>query len=201
MPLRIFEPRYRRLLRDCLDRDRMFGLIYRPADIDDRALTAGTVGCRANIDDVEPLTDGRANIIVRGGDRFAFVRILDDDAPYYVAEVETFVDDREPIAQLTALSLRLRELFAEAARAARALADEPIGAPELPDDPASVAFAAAASIDLELPHRQRLLSSPSPSARMRDLITVLDGSLPALASRAAVHGRAKLNGHGPRLSA
>ena len=201
LPLRIFEPRYRKMLRDCLDGDRVFGLIYRAKDTDERSLAKGTVGCRAHIDDVEPLADGRANIIVTGRERFSFVRILDDVAPYLVAEVDAFEDAREPIAQVTALSLRLRELFVEAAHAARTIADEPISAPEFPDEPEATAFAAASSIDLELDHRQRLLSSPSPSERMRDLISVIDASLPTLASRADAHRRAKLNGHGPRGSA
>jgi Lon protease-like protein len=201
MPLRIFEPRYRTMLRDCLDRDRVFGLIYRDADADERALATGTVGCRAHIDDVEPLADGRANIVVSGRDRFALIRIVEDAAPYFVAEVDAFEDSREPVAQVTALALRLRELFVEAAHAARAIADEPISAPEFPDEPEAVGFAAAAAIDLELADRQRLLSSPSPSARMRELITVIDSSLPVLTARAETHRRAKLNGHGPKASA
>ncbi|HKS06405.1 MAG TPA: LON peptidase substrate-binding domain-containing protein [Gemmatimonadaceae bacterium] len=201
MPLRIFEPRYRTMLRDCLDRDRVFGLIYREADADERALASGTVGCRAHIDDVEPLADGRANIVVTGRERFVFTRIVDDDAPYFVAEVDAFDDSREPVAQVTALALRLRELFVEAAHAARTIADEPISAPDFPDDPEAVAFAAASSIDLELADRQRLLSSPSPGARMRELITVIDSSLPELHARAESHRRAKLNGHGPKDAA
>lgn len=201
MPLHIFEPRYRRMLQDCLDGDRSFGLIYRADDVAERALPAGAVGCRALIDDVEHLPDGRANVIVNGGERFALVRLDDADSPYVVAHVVPFLDEAEPVAQVTALALRLHELFAEAARAARMLADDPGPAPALPDDPAQVAFAAAASIDLEARDRQRLLASPSPSARMREMITLLDASLPSLHERALLHGRAKHNGHGPRTPA
>ena len=197
MPLHIFEPRYRQLLRDCLNRDRVFGFIYRPQDVAERDIPPGTVGCRATIGDVEPLVDGRANIIVTGGERFALREFLDDEAPYHVAVVEPFGDEREPVAQQTALMMRLQELFADAARAARTLADDAAAPPSLPDDPEAVAFAAASAIDLDLSHRQRLLASPSPSARMRDVIGVLDASLPSLSARAATHSRAKLNGHGP----
>jgi Lon protease-like protein len=200
MPLHIFEPRYRRLLIDCLEGDRTFGLIYRSDDTEETAIPAGHVGCRAIIGDVEPLADGRANIIVSGDERFSFVRLVEDPAPYHVGQVEPFVDATEPVAQVTALSLRLRELFGEAAIAARSLADEPAPPPELPDDLARVGFAVAASVDMTPADRQRLLASPSPSARMRELITLLDQSMPTLVSRAATHARAKTNGHGPKHS-
>lgn len=197
MPLHIFEPRYRRMLRDCLGADRMFGVVYRPANTPEADPAPGAIGCQAYIDDVEPLADGRANIIVVGHERFRVVSLNLTHTPYRVATVEAFDDAEEPVAQLTALSLRLGELFAEAAMAARALADDPAPAPELPDEPGRVAFEVAASIDLDAEARQRLLESPSASARMREVITLLDRSLPGLHGRAAVHARAKLNGRGP----
>jgi Lon protease-like protein len=200
MPLHIFEPRYRRLLLDCLEGDRTFGLMYRPDESDEPSMLAGHVGCRAIIGDVEPLADGRANIIVSGDERFSLVRLIEDPAPYTVGQVEPFVDATEPVAQVTALSLRLRELFSEAAIAARALADETAPPPELPDDPATVGFAVAASVDMTAADRQRLLASPSPSARMRELIMLLVQSMPTLVARAATHARAKTNGRGPKHS-
>ena len=201
MPLHIFEPRYKQMLQDCLDGDRSFGLIYRADDAAEPALPSGAVGCRALIDDVERLPDGRSNVMVNGGERFALVRVETAGTPYTVADVIPFLDESEPPAQVTALALRLHELFAEAARASRTLADDPGPPPPLPDDPAQVAFAAAASIDIEARDRQRLLASSSPSARLREMITLLDASMPALLERALLHSRAKHNGHGPRTAA
>ena len=196
LPLHIFEPRYRIMVRDCLETDRTFGLIYLAKDTAERDLPAGTVGCRAVIDDVEKLADGRANIIVDGGDRFALVRIANGDSPYLIGEVVPFEDEEEPVAQVTALALRLGELFVEAAAAARTLEDDASPVPVLAEDPYHIAFAAAASVDLDAEDRQRLLASSSPSARMREMITLLDSSLPTLQERAAVHDHAKLNGKG-----
>jgi Lon protease-like protein len=197
MPLYIFEPRYRRMLRSALAGDRSFGLIYRDADTPEEDLAAGTILCRALISDVEELADGRSNITVTGGERFSLVRLVETGTPYLVGEVEPFADEREPVAQVTALALRLREIFAEAAHAARALSDELAEVPALPDDPGQIAFAAAASIDLLRADRQRLLASSSPSGRMRTVIALLDASLPALRRRVGVHEQAKSNGHGP----
>ena len=198
LPLHIFEPRYRVMLRDCLETDRTFGLIYRAEESAERELASGTVGTRAVIDDVETLPDGRANIIVNGTERFAFVRLANLASPYLVGQVVPFEDEKEPIAQVTALALRLGELFVEAAAAARKLDDDASPVPTLTEDPGTIAFAAAASVELEAADRQRLLSSSSPSARMREMITLLDSSLPTLRERASVHEHAKLNGKGTR---
>jgi Lon protease-like protein len=198
MPLHIFEPRYQQMLQDCLDNNSTFGLIYRDEDIAEEEIPPGTVGCRAKIDEVSAPTDGRVNIIVNGRERFALARIVAFPAPYIVAEVEPFDDVEEPVAQVTALALRLGELFTEAAVAAQALADDAGPVPLLSSHPGEIAFAAAASIEMETADRQRLLASRSPSARMRDLIALLGESLPTLKERAAVHQRAKMNGHAPR---
>ena len=198
MPLHIFEPRYRVMLRDCLETDRTFGLIFNANEEGEREIAAGHVGCRAIIGDVEPLEDGRANIVVTGGERFALVRIADDDSPYLMGEVVPFEDEEEPVAQLTALALRLGELFVEAAAAARTLDDDASPVPRLTETPENIAFAAAASVDLDAADRQRLLSSPSPSARMREMITLLDSSMTTLQERAIIHEHAKLNGKGSR---
>lgn len=198
IPLHIFEPRYRVMLRDCIETDRTFGLIYRSEDTPERELPSGTVGTRAVIDDVEHLPDGRANIIVDGAERFALVRIVDDDSPYLMGEVVPFEDEEEPVAQVTALALRLGELFVEAATAARALDDDASPIPKLTESPGNIAFVAAASVELDAADRQRLLQSSSPSARMREMITLLDASMPSLQERASIHTHAKSNGAGSR---
>lgn len=198
LPLHIFEPRYRVMLRDCLETDRTFGLIYREETTPERGIAAGTVGCKAVIDDVEMLGDGRSNIVVSGTERFSLVRLTDSDSPYLVAQVEAFEDEKEPVAQVTALALRLGELFVEAARASRALEDDGAPVPILTEDPGNISFAAASSVELDAAHRQRLLASPSPSARMREMIALLDAAIPALQERASIHRGAKQNGQGTR---
>ena len=88
LPLHIFEPRYRRMLADCLQGDRRFGIT--PAGQDDAPPAAGTVGCVAEIRVNQELPDGRSNLIVLGGERFVLTRTLDDEAPYFVAMVQPF---------------------------------------------------------------------------------------------------------------
>src|SRR3712207_3175982 len=108
LPLHIFEPRYRRMLGDCLAGDRRFGIT--PAGSEDRMPDPGTVGCIAEIRVNQELPDGRSNVIVYGGERFVLTRPVTDPAPYFVAMVQTFEEEpgTEPQDDSAA---RVRELF------------------------------------------------------------------------------------------
>jgi len=117
LPLHIFEPRYRDMVRDALDGAGRIGMIQ-PQRIDDdnRAPLYGA-GCMGDIVGVEELDGGRYNIVLHGTNRFSVVREQESDALYRCAEVDiTAFDDDEP----PALSLGER---AEVEREARRLGD------------------------------------------------------------------------------
>ncbi len=198
-PLHIFEPRYRRMLADVRAADGRFGLVA-AGGADAAAPPAGLVGCVARVRDVETLPDGRSNLVVDGDGRFTIVRLVDGGTPYLVAEVEPYDDDPEPSAgphQLRTAAARVRDLFDRVARAARAIADETGPAPALPDDPGEVAFAVAARVEFDLATRQRLLSSRSALDRLDTVAELLERAVGNVEERAAVHARARSNGHGP----
>lgn len=194
LPLHIFEPRYRKMLADCLSTDRRFGLVHAAPDAAE--LEPGTVGCVAEIVETENLPDGRSNIVVQGGGRFALVALVASDEPYSVGRVREYADDLEFGAELDALAARVRDAFEVAARAARTLADDTDPLPELPDEPSLLSFAIASAIDLDATVRQQLLASRSPTSRLRQLEQLLAPALPSLVMRADVHKRAKGNGKG-----
>jgi len=195
-PLHIFEPRYRRLLTDCLTGDGRFGIICRTPDIAEREIAPGTAGCIAHVDSTQSLPDGRSNILVSGGQRFTLERFVQDDAPYHVAEVTLFDDVEEHEAGTEALAVRLRELFLRVGRAARQIQDDTTPLPELPSTPAEVSFAIGQYIDLDVTDKQRLLASTSPSQRLRQLEDALAAVVESIEKRARIHARAKSNGHG-----
>ena len=201
LPLHIFEPRYRRLLADCLAGDREFGILYLPPHLGERQIPPGYVGCIAHIDHSVLLDDGRANVLVTGNARFALEALVDDaSVPYHVGRVTAYTDLPEDAARLGASAARVRALFARVGRAARQLADDDAAVPALPDDDARVSFAVASHIDLDAPARQRLLESRSPCGRLDELEVLLAAALDPLERRAAVHERAKSNGRGPHES-
>ena len=196
--LHIFEPRYRRMVADCVATGGEFGIVARPPDVAERDLPAGHVGCAARIETLEPLDDGRYNLVARGTWRFALQRIVDDPAPYLVGAVAPYEDEAvvEGDADLEALAGRVAALFARVAHAAAALQDDRAEPGDLPADPARLSFAIAQRLELELPVRLRLLATRSARTRLRDLEAVLAGTVEGLERRAALHRRARTNGHG-----
>jgi Lon protease-like protein len=109
LPLHIFEPRYREMVADAVASDRMIGMVLlRPGwqpDYEKRP-PVYPVGCSGVITHVEPLPDGRYNIVLRGVERF---RILDEDSSksYRRARVEA-VPERAGSGEDTAAVRRQR---------------------------------------------------------------------------------------------
>ena len=173
LPLHVFEPRYRALVRDCLAGDGLFGvvLIARGSEVGggDVRTDVGTV---AEILQAEELPDGRFAVAAVGTRRLRVARWLEDD-PYPRAEVEDWPDDPDdrrrptrpealgPGGDVTALLRRSAALAAELGEAA-----PPVDL-ELADDPALAGFQAVAVAPLGPADRQALLSAPSVAARTR----------------------------------
>ncbi len=194
LPLHIFEPRYRRLLADCLGGDGRFGLV--PPGIGREAPPAGTVGCVAEVRGAQPLPDGRSNIVVQGGRRFMVTRYVDDPAPYLVAMVDEF-DERDGTAPEALESARLTELFQRYQPALRELHDlEPDDRP-LPLDPAELTFHVAAALEVDAAEKQRLLELRDTAERTRRLLELLPGLAATVEAGLRTRRRARSNGKGP----
>jgi ATP-dependent Lon protease len=197
IPLHIFEPRYRRMLGDCLERDRRFGILFLAEGEAEESLgVGGDVGCVAHVDSHDQLPDGRSNIIVAGHERFMLRALVTAPLPYRVGMIVPYEDTPEPAALLEPLAERVRERFDRIVRAARAISDDEEAIPDLPEDPALLAFRVASFIDLDVAERRRLLTSTSPGERLRRIDGVLGSAVDAMERRAVTHLRAKTNGHG-----
>jgi Lon protease-like protein len=91
LPLHIFEPRYRALVRDALSRDQRIGMVQ-PRDAGDPP-SLFDVGCVGKIGHVEALDDGRYNIILEGLSRFRIRRELSVDTAFRQVEADLIADD------------------------------------------------------------------------------------------------------------
>jgi Lon protease-like protein len=103
LPLHIFEPRYRAMVRRCLEEDSPFGVVWIR---DGREVGAGTiaiatVGTFAEIREADRLADGRFDLVAVGTGRFRVEEVFVDREPYLVARVEPVEDrvDDEPRAR------------------------------------------------------------------------------------------------------
>jgi Lon protease-like protein len=88
LPLHVFEPRYRRMLADALDSDRLIGMQLLKPDSGDGARPAVySIGCAGEVVHHEPLEDGRSNILLRGAFRYRIDSEPPTDTPYRIAEI------------------------------------------------------------------------------------------------------------------
>ncbi len=102
LPLQVFEPRYRRLVRDLLELPegaaRSFGVvaIRQGWEVEHVAPAEALydVGCTARLQTVSPQSDGGFRIVAVGGDRFRLLDlIVGEDPPYLQAEVEWLAEE------------------------------------------------------------------------------------------------------------
>lgn len=109
-PLRIFEPRYKQLIRETIDSDGAFGINL----VEENKMA--NVGCLAKVDKVVHVyPDGKMEIVVIGTERFRIDSYHDGDKPYLVAEVNTFDDETNapPDFELLENTIRLYNQLAE----------------------------------------------------------------------------------------
>ena len=189
VPLHLFEPRYRAMLRDVKDSTREFGIIMPPADTAQDDLPAGRIGCIAQITAVDLLPDGRANIIVTGGERFRFETYLDIGTPYlmgHVAEHEDLPADPLPVALAAE---QVRTLARRAITASMVLQDVQGIPPSLPDDPDALAFHVAHLLHADVDMQYELLAGRSTLTRLEQLDATIRAGLEDLEEAADRHQR------------
>jgi uncharacterized protein len=88
LPLHVFEPRYRRMLADALDSDRLIGMqLLRPDPGDGARPAVYSIGCAGEVVHHEPLEDGRSNILLRGAFRYRIDSEPHTDTLYRIAEI------------------------------------------------------------------------------------------------------------------
>lgn len=197
LPLHVFEPRYRRMLVDVQAADGRFVIVRKPEGVAEAAIPGGTIACVARVGDVQPLPDGRANLVVSGERRVRIERIRTDLSSYLVAEVTEYDDVPENSGELRQVDEDVRGLFGRVAQAARTIAEDRDPPPVLPPEPEALAFAIGALVDIDLDDRQALLDSRSALARLRAMERLLSTAVTRIEQRAATHEKAKSNGKGP----
>lgn len=174
MPLHIFEPRYREMVRDALEGDRLIGIVMlRPGFENDAAGRPAIypIGCAGFISHTEPLDDGRYNIVLRGLEKFR-VRAQERVGGYRLAEVEALPEvlGADAQAALRDERHRLESLLVPLVEG---------GEQQWPANMADEALINALSqyLDLEGIERLALLERADPLDRCRGLIELVEMKL------------------------
>jgi Lon protease-like protein len=207
-PLHIFEPRYRKMLKDVMETDKTFGIVYRPSSgdegeamIESDRLPLGSVGCTVEVAIIQELPDGRSNILCVGGQRYRLLNYVEGE-PYLQAEVE-FFEDEPTFDDLTEESERAKRAFRRLLAANRRIKEEvetdDDESPELPSDPQSLSFIVTAYLDIEASEKQEMLEMTETGERLQQVCALIEKLADEYEKRAIIHHISKNNGHGGKL--
>lgn len=192
VPLHVFEPRYRKLVRDCLAGDRLMAVVLlapfeeqvdleRPAICD----AAGLGYIRSH----EELSDGRFLILLEGRMRTRIVEELASNEPYRLVRAEQIAEEREVgEAQLKLSTQVVRGQVSQLA----ALLPDRSGAPLVEacaaeSDPGRLADMLAAAVLLDPAARQRYLEEPRVGRRLEVIVRTMAEVVAAVAARGGTH--------------
>jgi Lon protease-like protein len=189
VPLHLFEPRYRAMLRDVSAGSKRFGIIAPPPETPEADLPPGRIGCIALVTAQETLPDGRSNIVVEGQERFRFETYLEVGTPYRVAHIDEWTDwDEDPVS-LELAAAELCRLANRALIASMTLHDIEGDPPEFGDDPLTLSYQVAQLLMLDNDTQYALLADRSPLSRLQRVESILAERLPDIEEAADLHRR------------
>lgn len=176
LPLHVFEPRYRELVRACVEsEDHEFGvvLIERGHEVGGGEVRRD-VGTVARMVQVAETDDGRYAVVSVGTHRVRVAAWLPDD-PYPLADVQEWPDEEPDDPSVVDLLAELTPRVRRAVALAVELGD-PVGDPQtdLGDDPLVGSYRLASLAPLGDTDRYDLLCAAGPMARLTLLRDRLD---------------------------
>jgi len=187
LPLHIFEPRYRAMIADALDGERLIGMVMlRPGWEGNYEGTPPVypVGCAGFITHADRLSDGRYNIVLRGLEKFRIAherRAREGVELYRVARVESIVE-AAPHRSAAALGEARKRLERLIAKRLHRTTDESI-----PKDIADEDLVHAIAQHLEPLEKQALLECDGLLHRCHTLIELLEMRMMATGGKTRMH--------------
>ena len=182
LPLHIFEPRYRMLLRTVMEEDRRFGVIR----WDPQSQAMADVGCCAEIIHCQTQDDDRSNIVTLGQQRFRVLDIV-REAPFRVGLVSWIEDDNSGSGadELDQLATDVDRALRDVVELTGKLVGKPTALPtDLPDLPRELSFWIGAHLGGPVAdHQQALLELTDTAERLRQEYRLLDHTRRELAAR------------------
>jgi Lon protease-like protein len=159
LQLHIFEERYKKMMRLCLENRQEFGVLLIRSGREAHGPLADPhqIGCTARIVEVEPLDEGQMNITAIGQQRFRLLS-LHREKPYLVGTVEMFpleAADRKPLSES---SRRLTPLVRRYMQILSAASEVNLDPEHLPRDPLVLAYLSAVLLQIPAGQKQDLLA-------------------------------------------
>lgn len=187
LPLRVFEDRYRVLVRTLMDapadEPRRFGVVairqghgsevgsdFGP----DPTAALHPIGCAAELRRIDRHDDGSYDLVTVGVRRFRLRHVDTDSEPYLVGDVDWLPTDEPELSTAgELLAARVGAAFEEYLAAVSATGGAAISPFELPDEPELLSYLVASATLLTLEDRQALLERDNAVDRLRSELTLL----------------------------
>ncbi len=191
LPLHIYEPRYRQLIRECVESQQPFGInLFENGDLH-------LVGCTAQVHGIlRQYSDGRLDIIVVGRRRDVLQSFDDQIKPYIVGTIE-YLDDRNDQAIRPELYQTCVRLYNSLVERVFPNADQlklpPETIPTIESSTPSFFMAQKAGLGLE--QKQVVLSLQNENDRLEFLARHLEEMLPQLDRAEEVNRVARNDGY------
>ncbi|MGB9702120.1 MAG: LON peptidase substrate-binding domain-containing protein [Candidatus Kapaibacteriota bacterium] len=186
-PLYIFEERYKKLINECWEDQKSFGItLLTPKKM-------SSIGCMTFVTDIMNIkSNGNLEILVTGKNRFKINNIIDGEQPYLVGEVEQYEDlDKEIDENLLYETI---ELYNEIAMKVKnfkipQIEIDSIGTYPLPS------FFIAQKSGLSLVEKQELLEMRSENSRLKKLKTHLQVLSPLIEKAEGIETLSRNDGY------
>jgi Lon protease-like protein len=181
LPLHIFEPRYRQMIKDCQAEQRSFGIVLAQPASNPLQEIPHSVGTMVEIHDLQRLEDGRFVLMAMGLDRF---RILSHHRrkPYLSGLVEVYHDVPTSGNELDMYFRYAQELFStylELLLKAANEEDRDIRS-SLPESPEDLSYFIAYFLEIQDEQKQHFLELTSTIQRLREEISILRREVPLM---------------------
>lgn len=157
--LRIFEPRYRALLHDCLAQETPFGIVLaKPHALGSDESLPHAIGSAAHITELDRLEDGSFGITIRGGDRF-HVTDFRHDRPYLQGIAEPMPMQETETDLAYELHKRVADLLSTYLDAFTKASGLRLNVPAMPAEPEYLAYLTAIVLQVGNDEKQNLLAT------------------------------------------
>jgi Lon protease-like protein len=172
LPLHIFEPRYRLMVKHCLEEEKLFGVVLvKPESLPGKERPY-QIGTTARIMAAERLNDGRFNLLTEGGKRFRILR-EQHEHPYLSALVEEFTDDAAEPEMAQMFQRKAGHLFRRYIQVMLAVAGKEQLRLDLPNEAEGLSYLISYCLDLSDAEKQHLLELTSTLERLQVEIDIL----------------------------
>lgn len=183
VPLHIFEPRYKELIRRCVETESEFGIVL------EQDGGVAKLGCTAQVVEIsQEYEDGRMDITVEGRRIFEVLELF-QDKPCLEASARILLDDPDP--KTIAAPAELIQAYEKCHELLYGSTPDEIDRDEHP----SLAYAIAEDLPIDLDDKQALLSLRDENERLARLLPMIQELVPRAETRQRMRQKASGNGH------